>query len=456
MNILERTGILYKAAKDAYDLPLVEKALSDTTVEPQTLNRALYEFHNRGQLIVPMYDSERASKAYVTNDDIYSIINYIITTAAPIPWRVMVRQSDGTAKPENGDLQYRLDNPNPYQGWPQVVGSALGYKLLTGNTYLWAPRLETGVNKGKTREIHVLPANLTKIVFGSTEQPVGGYKVSYTNYSKADFKPEDVMHSKYFNPDIDTYGDMYGLSPIRAAAKKIAISHEGDISMGTAFHNGGPEGVLARDGEEFTKNQSDNLVERFRQLYSGSRNRGKIAVTGATVKWIPLGLSPVDLKIIESQNWTFEKIRNIYRFPDNVLSSGDKGTTFNNKDSGKKQLYTACVIPELRMLVEDFNRWLPMYYDTSGKTYVELDTSGIEELQEDKKAQADWLNTAWWVTVDRRQQIQGEQVDEQMKGVYAIPTNVQLVKDIAGFLSDALPDTDVEELAKELKGKGLL
>lgn len=451
MNYLERTKAFYNAAKAGYDLPLLVKEIKQE-VNLNALNAALYEYYSKGQVVVPTYDSEKSSKAYAKSDDLYSIVNYIITTAGNVPWKVMVRQSDGTSKPENGALQYLIDNPNKYQGRAQMVIAALGYKLLTGNTYLWAPRLDAGANKGKTTELHTLPANLVKIKFGDTEQPIAGYKLKYTNYEKDDLLPNDVLHSKYFNPDIDTYGDMYGLSPLRAASRKMAISEEGDNSLGAAFKNGGPEGIISRDGEEFTEVQSKNLMSRFAQMFSGSRNRGKIAMTGAQIKWTPLGLSPVDLKILESQYFTFEKLRNIYRFPDNLLSSGAQGATFNNKREAKKQLYTECVIPELQSLLDDFNRWLPMAYDPSGNTYVELDVSGIDVLQEDKKDKTDYLSTAWWIPVDRKQEMMGEAVDEKWKGVYMIPNNLIPVRD----LSDLQPDTSIDEALKNLKHKEYL
>jgi HK97 family phage portal protein len=448
MNYLERTKAFYNAAKAGYDLPLLMNEATQLANQ-NALNAALYEYYSKGQVVFPTYDAERSSKAYAQSDDLYSIVNYIITTAGQVPWKVMVRQSDGTSKPENGALQYLIDNPNPNQGRAQLVTAALGYKLLTGNTYLWAPRLDAGSNKGKTKELHTLPANLVKIKFGTPDQPISGYKLKYSNYEKDDLLPDDVMHSKYFNPDIDTYGDMYGLSPLRAAARKMGISEEGALSLGTSFKNGGPEGIISRDGEEFTEVQSRNLVDRFAKMFSGSRNRGKIAMTGAQIKWTPLGLSPVDLKILETQHWTFEGLRNVYRFPDNLLSSGAKGATFNNKLEAKKQLYTECVIPELQAFLDDFNRWLPMAYDTSGNTYVELDLSGIDVLQEDKKAKAEYLATAWFIPVDRKQEMMGEAVDEKWKGVYMIPNNLIPVKDI----SDLQPDTSIDGAMKALNHK---
>lgn len=451
MKYLERTKAFYNAAKAGYDLPLIVKEIRQE-VNLNSLNAALYEYYHKGQVVLPTYDAERSSKAYAKSDDLYSIVSYIINTAGTVPWRVMVRQADGTSKPENGKLQHLIDNPNKHQGRAQMVIAALGYKLLTGNTYIWAPRIEGGINKGKATEMHVLPANLTKIKFGSPDQPIAGYKLKYTNYEKDDLLPEDVLHSKYFNPDIDTYGDLYGLSPLRAAAQKMAISDEGDKSLGAAFRNGGPEGIISRDGEEFTEVQSNNLMERFSRMFSGSRNRGKIAMTGAQIKWTPLGLSPVDLKILESQYFTFEKLRNIYRFPDNLLSSGSQGTTFNNKREAKAQLYTECVIPELQSLLDDFNRWLPMAYDPSGNTYVELDLSGIDVLQEDKKAKAEYLASAWFIPVDRKQEMMGEAVDEKWKGVYMIPNNLIPVRDI----SDLQPDTSIDDALKSLNHKEYL
>ncbi|MFC6998052.1 phage portal protein [Rufibacter roseus] len=451
MNFLERTKTLYQAALLSYDLPMAVKALGNTSVTVQQLNEALYQFHNKGQLMVPAYDSAKSSKAYVTIDDIYSIVNYIITTASPIPWRVMVRQPDGSAKAENGPLQHLIDNPNPHQGREQIVEALLGYKLLNGNTYLWAPRLEVGANKGKAKEMYVLPANRTKIVFGNAINPVGGYKLSYTNYSKEDFKPEDVLHSKYFNPDVEEFGDMYGLSKLRAAAKRMAIAGEIATAQGTSFKNMGPKGVLARDGDEFTETQATNLEKRFRQKYMGSHNAGAIPMTGGSVKWVPMGLSPVDLDLIESEKWTFDKLCNVFKFPSQVLNNGGEGTTFSNKLEAKKMLYTDCIIPELQSVIADFNRWLPMYYDPSGNTYVELDTSGISILQEDKKAQAEMLNAAWWVSVDRKQEILGETVDPKWKGVYMVPMNMVPVTDPSDFTRA----TDIEEEVKRLKEKGI-
>lgn len=48
-----------------------------------------------------------------------------------------------------------LEKPNEYQSFSEFIESVVGYKLICGNSYVWANRLENG----KVQELVVLLRN---------------------------------------------------------------------------------------------------------------------------------------------------------------------------------------------------------------------------------------------------------------------------------------------------------
>ncbi len=84
------------------------------------------------------------------------------------------------------------------------------------------------------------------------------------------------------------------------------------------------------------------------------------------------------------------KFCNVYGMSSQLFNDPAK-KTFNNLGEAKKSLYTESAIPLAQLFVDSWNEHLtPIFNEVEGREYmIKLDTSKIEVLQKDKKAEAE-------------------------------------------------------------------
>jgi HK97 family phage portal protein len=378
-------------------------------------------------------------EGYAGNADVYSIVKRIIDLGSSIPWKVQEKKNGKWVDIQDHELQLLIESPNPVMSQQDFISSLMGYYLLTGDAFTFAPFLENGPNKGKTKELWPMSSHLIGIKFGDMSNPIKGYY--YINRPEELIDPETVCHVKTWNPDSNGYA-FRGMSPLRAASKNVKMGNSAVEAEVKSFENMGPDGILSRDGEEFTQIQSENLERRFKDKYMGVENAKKIVMTGASVKWQQLGLSPVDLNILESKKYNMATLCNIYGAPVQIFNNTDK-TAFNNMDAAHKQMYLHAVLPVLNAIAKGFQRWLVPRWGSN--LWLVPDLSAIEVLQSNKKEQVEWLEKAWWMKGIDKQRAMGLTEDPEMDKYY-IPSSL--------IASDDMGEDLVNQAREQLAGKG--
>ena len=106
--------------------------------------------------------------------------------------------------------------------------------------------------------------------------------------------------------------------------------------------------------------------------------------------WTEIGLSPVDLNIIESEKWDYIALRNIYGVPPELL--GLTAKTHNNIQEAEKSLTSRCAMPQLNAYRDGLNRWLQSTAYKNSNIVVDYDQTCFTELQEDVKMKSEWVN----------------------------------------------------------------
>ena len=446
------------------------KALSGA-LQPNKLNRSLYVTLADGQPIwLGSSPESYVRDAYSYNPDVYSIVKMIARAASAVPWvlhevtnqksyqkyrrmpsemkrhnlaGVITQKEMAMEEVEDGHPLYELlQRPNPYMGMAEFFESVVGFKLITGNSYVHGVRIESGADKGKFGELWVMPAQLVEIIASNDpEHVVRGYKLNwYKGVEAFEIPADEVMHMKYFNPNYQSAGEhLYGMSPLQAARRVVTRSNEAYTANAKMLKNMSPPGILMLDDDnvDFTPEQASQLERQWSQRI-GSEKAGKVMVSGAKLKWQALGLSPVDLNIIESQKMDLRDICNVYGISSELLNDPDNKTNANKRES-RMALYYETVIPELDLIRDELNRWLVPAFETDGKKYhLDYDIASIPALQGDIEKQTAHLDKAWWITGNEKRMLQGYDTREELDAIF-IPSNL-------------VPWTGDVDLAEAMKG----
>jgi HK97 family phage portal protein len=353
-----------------------------TQPQDNKLLQTLYKYIGQNTPLTIDQDSRSYIRnAYNTNSLVYSIISWLAQKAATVP--IKVYDYDGELV-EQHPLYDLLKRPNYLQGKSEFFQQYYGFKLITGNTFMYSPRIETGANKGKAPELWIMPAQYTEIVSNGYWDPVSEYRLTIGDVTQR-FQAQDVLHDKYPNYEYEYGEELYGMSPIKAAARVIAKSNDSQIASQKAFQNNGAIGIISSDGDPmgedfFTEEQAQQLRRGWDKKYSGANNQNKIAFISSKIKYTNLGISPVDLQLIEDMNWTLQDLCRVYHVP-SVLFNDTAGSTYNNMRTARKIAFIDAVAPLVDQFTDEFNRWLGDAYDG---VKIKADYSTVPEMQEDR------------------------------------------------------------------------
>lgn len=417
----------------------------------------------RGRAVYPADSIETyINKGYLFNPNVYSIVSFITQKAGSIPWGVYEVKNDKALHSYKSANTYNLNTriiktkalvaipdhelnavflkPNILQGWAEFVEQVVGFKLITGNSYIHVIGPTGGVNAGSIRELWPIPSQIIRPVAGDKMQPVVGYK--YLT-SETIIPPEQMIHLKYWTPEYFNGQNLIGLSPIRASLRLVTKSNASFDSSVGALQNQGAFGIISAEKEtDLTEEQADMIERRLREKVGGPANRGKNIVTSASLKWQQMGMSPVDLNIIESDRMDLRALCNVYHVPSELFNDAANKTYSNTKEAGSA-VYTNAVLPALNQFRDALNQFiLPRYPGI----YVDYDASMISELQDDLQLMTTALAGAWWITPEERRDIMNFPADDTnpLLKDYWIPAG------LVPMSASTVTDQQLEEEEKKL------
>lgn len=384
---------------------------------------------------IPVYGTSNQQDnidKYLTLDDIYSIVKFRARTTAAIPFRVYrvknqaklkeyqykSQQKDFTTQglvrklllksqameevDDNNDLQKLLDNPNTtYSKFEHNEGIYTSL-MLAGNAYINFGKPELGPNAGKAKEMYLMPPQyMNPVIGGDFPKYITKYQMNLNGIR--DFPIEDVMHLRYFNPDFGANGsELIGLSPLVALARTTARAKSENDYMVAGFQNAGAQGVV--NFESLDESAEESIGKAKKDWYaeqSGVRNAQKVNFVAGKTSFTQIGLGPVEMKVIESQKITFKKACNAFFVSDVLFNNGEAATESNVKEMVKR-MYTNACLPDAFALRDLYNSRLTPMFNKGGVTYfIDVDITGISELQDDMKLMSDTfaalpiMNPAW-------------------------------------------------------------
>lgn len=396
--------------------------------------KIIYDFIAKGvPYALPSELSTFVNEGYAGNVNIYPIIRKIVNTAIGVEWELKDRSTGEDAVDQT--MMQLLKTPNKTQSINGFIDEALCWRLVTGNRYIYVISPETGINKGKPAELHLLPASEVEIIQGEWLEPVKAYHLRIGNTYK-EILADKVIHGKTTNLKYGVDGSqLYGMSPLQAALKVMEATNAGYDTMNKQFTNGGPDVIITgtKDtaNQEWTEEQFQTVWQRFKDKFrKGSKER--FMLKNLPVEVHEIGKSIVDMNVLAYMKLSLRDYCNIYGVPSALMNDNEYATQSANAREYQRQLWNNAIIPELEMFKEDINKVADMYNKVTGQqVYFDYCLDDIPELQEDKATQATALNSAWWLTPNERREAMGvEEVEDPMLNEIFIPMGITPLTDI--------------------------
>ena len=283
-----------------------------------------------------------------------------------------------------------------------------------------------------------MPAHLVEIVFGSFVKPIKAYRLQ--TFFDGEISPDDVLHIKTFNPNYDNRGSwLYGISPIQAAGGITTLSNYAYSTQISNFAKYGVRGILSGDNDSWTQEQVDRVKELWNSIIDN--RKGDIIVTGAPMRWTNIGLSPVDMQIIEQQKLTLRDLCMIYNVPSQLFGASEH-STYNNMREARKALITDAVLPVMEKIKDGLNRFIG-----DGSIIIDYDLQAFAELQDDMGTQVQMLSQAWWLTGNEKRVAMGRvPIDDEMMDTILLPSGYIPISDYTATEYDNATDDNNDEL----------
>lgn len=436
-------------------------------------------------MLVPYVDNKDnyVKKGYNLNDVVYSIIKLITDKVKVSPWGLYKIEDEAAYKQlqvlkakknilpqeynkalslqkkalvpvaNSGKWGELLKYPNEHETWTDLIGNSVAYKLLTGNKYLWGEIIPSGANANFPKRIKLLPAQWVEIFARGTfpDEEITGYAISLIPDRK--YKPLEVMHEKYFNPNFGLNGDqLYGMSPLKSALMRLKKNNSLTQAEASTFQNEGIKGILhmkasigQADGDDVLA-QVRKLKEAMITEWSGEHNRGRIGIGGYDMGYIPIGLNSEEMQIIESSYLDLRYFCNIYGVPSQLLND-PINKTYNTVKDSERALTSRCALPELKSTADNINRKGETWGIKKGQV-IDFDMSCFPELMADVKETAEWISSITAISPNEERELVGLAAlpNPEMSDPWIKMNGRQPLADFQmNDVDDALDNTDDDE-----------
>lgn len=369
-------------------------------------------FHSALQVITEPSWSGRsyfsfAEEGYIKNVIAFRAIHMIATAVASIPLILNRVTNNGKSQIKTHPLLKLLNTPNPMLSKSEFIEGIVTYRLISGNSYV----LMIESQNSKPKELYLLRPDRVEIIPDKSNIPyIYRYRAENSSY---DFKVDkltgrsSILHLKTFNP----LNDLYGLSPIEAAAYSIDQHNQAGAWNQAMLQNGArPSGALivqsAKDGSggHLSSEQYMRLKEQIESYYTGAKNVGRPILLEGGLDWKEMSLSPKDMDFIKSKNSSARDIALAFGVPPQLLGiPGDN--TYSNLVEARLSLWEQTILPTLENIISHFNSWLvPKFGNDLCLSY---DKDAIEILIEKRQKLWQYVQNASFMTLNEKREAFG-------------------------------------------------
>lgn len=354
-----------------------------------------------------------------------------------------------------GKLRDLLKWPNEEGTFNDLVADGAGFKMITGNEMLWANILDAGANQGIPQELINAPAQfMTPYATRGFPNRIVGWQLN--NGFVRQFKKEEILHIKFWNPDYDANGSgLMGMSPLKPGSKTLTRNNSAKKAGAVQLDNNGTPGIAFIDDEKVPVQGRESQIAATRRAWAnehtGAEMFGKVALSGYKFGYVSVGSTLKDMDLSGIEALDLRRIFNLWGIPSQLGNDPDN-KTYNSLKEAEKALTTRGAMPHLVSKRDHLNRKLQTDWGFKGvNVYVDFDMSVYTELQEDQKEKWEWVSKLP-VSSKYKLDLMGlDAEDDPNLEVILVDGNLIPLADVINNMSDA----DMQRVNDELSKAGL-
>lgn len=389
-----------------------------------SFNQAFFAYVGAGLTKYDIKSQTYVDKGYNENSDVYAVVSQIARKFASVnpllnevkdenslkslkklyvkslsPQEYITKGKLQSKALDNKEIDEPLSKPNWYQSETEYKELWETMMLLTGNAYQWMLRVKDGPNAGKPLARFLLPSHMIQIVLKenakleSTESAISHYMLVFGN-SYIKFEAEDVIHSKFANPNYDLQGShLYGQSPLRSVLIDMQIQNVTKDNSAKSMKSGGSYGFIhAKDGQTpLTWDQAEGLKSKLLEMAASEQSLGRIAGSAAPLGFTQISVDTDKLMPFDYLKSSQKAICNVLGWSDLLLNNDAK---YDNLQAVWKMVISNRISPDLKIYEDGLNdRYYPLFKEL-GPVHLTFDVSELPEMQPDMKSMVEWLTVA--------------------------------------------------------------
>jgi len=341
---------------------------------------------------------------------VWTCVKILSEAAAGLPLKLYEDSGERRKLVGRRDRQHRLlRKPNPLITKLNFLKFVVANLALRGNAYAAIERNDGGEWIGtiplatdETRPITDDP-DLDLIY----ETMLGGKRTLIS--------PENILHFKLFTAD-----GVVGMSPVEHLAETMGLSLAAQDWAARFMRKGGVSGGHVIYKEFLTKEQQDQILEKFPDIRQNDANSlGSWGILQGGPSIVPAGLSQKDAQFIETQQFQEEALAGIWGVPLWLANRASKTSIMgSNLEQQLRGFTTFGLDPYLKAIADEFND--KIWGDSD--RFVEFTAEGL--LQADSAGRSSYYQAGLggsggtgWMTVnevrrlENMEPLQGEEYD---------------------------------------------
>ena len=421
--------------------------------QPPSVGSAIMAGHE----VWPEWDTQKAIKeGYKVSYILYSVASDLADCVRSVPWRVKKVTKTGVDILDNHELVEMVRSPNVETTFGALMEAVDLYKSLSGNAYLVWSKMSTGdVDLWTLRpdRVTIVPDEKGHIARYDYHTPGSSTPTQY--------KPEDILHFKFFDPG----SDYYGMAPLQAAARLVDTSNQGMLWNFSAMKNRGRPDLVMAPKTHLEPNQHATLLELLQKRVTGAENARSVVIPSEPMDLLQLSLSPVEMDFLAGLGMYEVGVCKVFHVHPEAI--GALGATFENKEWAIRAKWEGPVVSRLSEMRAVMNGKFRKPYGTvspnvarPGDIYLDYDLGQTPIASFQQKEAIDRATKVWACGVPWNQAIATFGLDmEPVEGgdVGYLPVNVLPVgttRDTGARFTRAIDDGELFWRAVDRKKQG--